>query len=67
LAPGALNISGAMSLPSMMRSPGSSAPINFANVGSRSNVTAISFVTPPGVILPGQRMMHGSRTPPSKC
>ena len=58
--------SGQMSLPSIMRSAGTAAPASFAIVGSRSIVIAGSaHVAARRGSCPGQRMMHGTRTPPS--
>ena len=53
-----------MLLPSILWG-GSSAAINSATVGSTSIVITGSRQTLPASIIPGQRMMHGTRTPPS--
>ena len=55
-----------MSLPSMTRSEGTSAPASFAKVGRRSMAVISSGFSFPAGILPGQRMTVGSRMPPSK-
>ena len=65
LGAGCAEISGQVSNPSILCS-GSGAPASFARVGKMSMVMAGSRQTLPGGILPGQRMMHGSRTPPSQ-
>jgi hypothetical protein len=36
------------------------------NVGTQSRPLTISFDTDPGLIWPGQRMMHGTRKAPSQ-
>ena len=40
-------------------------PAAAENVGSQSSPEKISLLTVPGLTLPGQRMMAGTRNPPS--
>ena len=44
---------------------GSVAPVSATSVGKRSSELTISFTTRPGRIRAGQRMIAGTRTPPS--
>ena len=44
----------------------SGSPAAARNVGSQSCPLTISFETLPGLILPGQRIMHGTRKAPSQ-
>src|SRR5208282_5509776 len=55
------------STPSIGRSFGTrlDSPTRLASVGSQSTAATISSVTPTGV-LPGQRIIAGTRIPPSK-
>ena len=57
---------GPRSRPSRIRSFGSSAPKTLAKVGSTSMLPAIRSHVVPAGIRPGQRMIQGSRTPPSR-
>ena len=41
-------------------------PAASASVGNQSSPEKIPFSTVPSLILPGQRIMHGTRKPPSK-
>ena len=52
-------------LPSMTRSPGGCVPASRAKVGKRSMVAATWSVVRPAGIFPGQRMIVGTRMPPS--
>ena len=45
---------------------GAGAPQASTNVGSRSRFAATARVEEAGFTLPGQRMMKGTRTPPSQ-
>ena len=44
----------------------SGSPAAARNVGSQSCPLTISLDTEPGLILPGQRIMHGTRNAPSQ-
>ena len=44
----------------------SGSPTAARNVGSQSWPLTISFDTLPGLIFPGQRIMHGTRNAPSQ-
>ena len=57
--------SGERSLPSSGLSPISGTPAKLASVGSKSMAPAICGTATPGLILAGQRMKNGTRTPPS--
>ena len=50
----------------MIRSGGGAPPASFAKVGSKSIVVATSPDIVPVGIRPGQRMMQGTRNPPSQ-
>ena len=58
-------MSGQIFLPSIIRSLGTSAPVRCARVGRMSIVAATSEQTRPAGMRPGQRIMHGTRIPPS--
>ena len=40
-------------------------PAAASSVGNQSRPEKMPFSTVPGLILPGQRTMHGTRKPPS--
>ena len=52
------------SMPSMMRSAGGSHPAHRSSVGNMSVTCTISLLSPTGT-LPGHRIRHGVRIPPS--
>ena len=54
-----------MSTPSIIVFGGISAPETAAMVGKKSIDDMMSFLTVPAGILPGQRIMQGTRCPPS--
>ena len=54
-----------MSMPSMIRSPGTVAPAACSRVVNQSTSCTSSLLTLPAGTLPGQRTMHGVRLEPS--
>ena len=61
-----MNVLPAASWPLSSFSLMSGSPAAASSVGSQSSPLTISLETEPGLILPGQRIMHGTRNAPSQ-